>query len=85
LAVIELLHLVRRSADELPLQVAHCGGDGHAVLLLGDGVCQRQPPGLRVFSAARCARERGVPPPGEALEDAAIVELLLHARRVISW
>jgi hypothetical protein len=78
-----IVHLVRRGADCYPLRIAQRGH--HAVLLLGDGVFNEPLEGLTIYSSAACARERNLAPPGTALDDAAIIELIGRAEKVVAW
>ena len=85
-APIRVLHVVRRGADCYPLRIAERAGPADAVLLLGDGVYNRPPEGLRLYAAAACAAERGVgEPPGRPIEDAEVVALLFGADKVLGW
>jgi len=78
-----IVHLIRRGADCYPLRIAQRGK--HAVLLVSDGVFNEPLEDLTIYSSAACARERNVDPPGTALEDAAIIDLIGRAEKVIAW
>jgi hypothetical protein len=83
--VIEILHIVRRRGDDFALAQAGAGGPRHALLLVGDGVCNA-PPDLRCFYSAADSAARGVAPAaGEPLADGAMLDLIFSCRMVISW
>jgi hypothetical protein len=67
------VHLVRRARDVTALA---CVEPRDTVVLLGAGVDNSPPPGVR------CERAAG---PGATLDDAALVALFFLADRVIAW
>ena len=83
--MIDVLHIVRHRADDAALDQARRGGQAHALLLLGDAVASCPPAGVRCFHSQADAAARGVRPPGEGLADAAVLDLIFSAHRVVSW
>ena len=82
------LHLIRRAGDRLAAEAARAEAahaEGTIVVLLEEAVAEAPPAGLRAFALEADAHARDVRPQAEPLSDAALVELIVSAAKVVCW